>query len=138
MEEIQTNILEEKKKPKKKLEDLFENFSGKKEKKELLYKNDKNTKLALVKRIAKEKNIENWETLEVSSAKNKRFSIISPKGKKINFGLFPYKGKGAFIDHKDENIRDAWRARHSKILIDGKPAYLNKESPEFYSWNLLW
>jgi hypothetical protein len=95
-------------------------------------------KLSIVKEIAKQKNITNINTLEISKAKNKRFSIISPSGKKINFGLYPFKGKGAFIDHKDNKIRDAWKARHSKILIDGKPAYLNKESPEYYSFNLLW
>lgn len=95
-------------------------------------------KLLLAKIIAKEKGIDNWDTLEISDAKNKRFSIISPDGNKINFGLYPFKGKGTYIDHLDENIRDAWRARHSKILKDGKPAYMNPESPEFYSWNILW
>jgi hypothetical protein len=95
-------------------------------------------KLSIVRDIAKQKNITNWDTLEISKAKNKRFSIISPKGKKINFGLFPFKGKGTFIDHNDKKLKDAWKARHSKIMIDGKPAYLNKESPEFYSYNLLW
>jgi hypothetical protein len=95
-------------------------------------------KLSLVREIAKQKNITNWNTLEISKAKNKRFSIISPLGKKINFGLYPFSGKGAFIDHNDKKLKDAWKARHSKIMIDGKPAYLNKESPEHYSWNLLW
>lgn len=95
-------------------------------------------KISLVKEIGKQKNITNINTLEISKAKNKRFSIISPSGKKINFGLFPFKGKGAFIDHKDTKIKEAWKARHSKITIDGKPAYLNKESPEYYSFNLLW
>lgn len=95
-------------------------------------------KLNIVRDIAKKKKIMNWETLNIATAKDKRFSIMSPSGKKINFGLYPYKGSGAFIDHKDEKIRDAWRARHSKILKDGKPAYLDKESADYYSWNLLW
>lgn len=94
--------------------------------------------LSKVKLIAKQKNIKNWETLEISKVKNKRFSIISPSGKKINFGLWPFSGKGAFIDHEDDTIKKAWKARHSKILKDGKPAYKNMESPEFYSWSLLW
>ena len=88
--------------------------------------------------IAKKKNIKNWETLDVAEAKSKRFSIISPSGKKINFGLWPFSGEGTYIDHRDNKIREAWRARHSKILKDGKPAYLDKESPEYYSWHLLW
>ncbi len=94
--------------------------------------------LSKAKAIAKKKNIKNWETLEISKVKNKRFSIMSPSGKKINFGLWPFSGKGAFIDHQDETIKTAWKARHSKILNDGKPAYKNVESPEYYSWNLLW
>jgi hypothetical protein len=94
--------------------------------------------LSDAKKVAKSKNIVNWDTLEISKAKDKRFSIISPNGKKINFGLYPFKGQGTFLDHKDEKIKDAWRARHSKIMKDGKPSYLNKESPEYYSWNILW
>lgn len=97
-----------------------------------------NRGLNIVKEIAKKKNIKNWETLDISNVKNKRFSIISPSGKKINFGLYPFKGKGAFIDHKDEELKKAWKARHKKILKDGKPAYKNKESAEYYSWHLLW
>jgi hypothetical protein len=95
-------------------------------------------KLQEAKVIAKNKKIENWETLNISKAKNKRFSIKSPSGKLINFGLWPFKGEGTFLDHKDIKIRDAWRARHIKILKDGKKAYENKESPEYYSWNILW
>jgi len=90
------------------------------------------------KQVAKSKNIVNWNTLEISKAKNKRFSIITPNGKKINFGLWEFKGKGTYLDHGDDKIKEAWRARHSKIMKDGKPAYLNKESPDYYSWSILW
>lgn len=82
--------------------------------------------------------IPNINTLQISNRKNKRFKILSPSGKYIHFGLYPYKGKGTYIDHFNPNIRKAWKARHSKILKDGKPAYLNPESPEYYSWNILW
>lgn len=95
-------------------------------------------KLEEAKRVAKKQKIKNWDTLSVSDAKNKRFSIISPSGKKINFGQFPFKGQGTFLDHQDEKIRKAWQARHSKILKDGEPAYKNPESAEYYSWNILW
>jgi hypothetical protein len=94
--------------------------------------------LSEAKKKAKSIEIVNWETLEPSKAKDKRFSIISPSGKKINFGLFPFKGKGSFLDHKDIKIKEAWQARHRKIMKDGKPAYLNKESADYYSWNILW
>lgn len=94
--------------------------------------------LSIAKDIAKKKSIQNFETLKIADAKDKRFSITSPSGKKINFGLWPFKGDGAYIDHKNDKLRTAWFARHSKILKDGKPAYLNKESPEYYSYNILW
>ena len=76
--------------------------------------------------------------LQISLAKDKRFSIRSPSGKLVNFGLWPFSGKGTFLDHKDEKLKEAWRARHSKIMKEGKPAYLNPESAEFYSWKILW
>lgn len=87
---------------------------------------------------AKLLKIPNWDTLQVSNVKGKRFSIKSPSGKTINFGLFPFKGKGTYLDHRDDSIRKAWKARHQKVLKDGKPAYLNANSPEFYSWHILW
>ena len=70
-----------------------------------------------------------------STNKNKKYYVIY-KGKKIHFGL---KNGSTFIDHKDKNKRDAWRARHSKILLkDGTPAYKNKQQPAYWSWNLTW
>lgn len=87
---------------------------------------------------AKKEGIQTWQTLKNSTRKDKRFSIQTPSGKTVHFGLWPFKGSGTYLDHKDVNIRDAWRARHSKIMIDNKPAYKNPESPEFYSWNILW
>lgn len=94
-------------------------------------------KLEQVLLIAKKKGMD-FKSLEVSKAAGKRFAIRSPTGKLINFGLWPYTGRGTFIDHGNEQIKLAWQARHSKILKQGKPAYLNPESPEYYSWNLLW
>lgn len=94
-----------------------------------------NRKLQIVRNIAKKKGI--IGEINISKAKGKRFQIIV-NNKTINFGLWPYNGHGAFIDHHDEKIRKAWKARHQKILKDGKPAYKNKLSPEYYSYNLLW
>jgi hypothetical protein len=90
------------------------------------------------KKIAKRKKIQNWETLKVSTVKDKRFSIVGPDGNLINFGLYPYKGEGTFLDHNDVDIRDAWRKRHGKIMRGDKLAYKDKSSPEYYSWNILW
>ena len=91
--------------------------------------------LRKVQAIAKKKGIEG--VLSIASAKGKRFSIVVD-GKKINFGSYPFLD-GTFIDHSDEKIRENWRKRHSKIkLKNGTLAYLDKSSPEYYSWNLLW
>jgi hypothetical protein len=90
--------------------------------------------LLKVQQIAKTKGL---PQVSVSKAAGKRFSVKSPSGKLINFGQWPFK-TGTFLDHSNEQVRTAWRARHKKILKDGKPAYLNQESPEYYSWNLLW
>lgn len=92
--------------------------------------------LQIVKNIAKNIGIDG--DIKVSSRKGKRFMIERPDGKLIHFGLWPYTGDGTYIDHQDDKIRKNWRARHKKILKDGKPAYKNPDSPEFYSWNLLW
>ena len=71
----------------------------------------------------------------VSKVKNKRFYVIY-NGRRINFGL---KNGSTFIDHKDIKKRDAWRARHSKIMLkNGTPAYKNKHQSSYWSWSLLW
>jgi hypothetical protein len=70
-----------------------------------------------------------------SKRKNKRFYVLY-NGHYIHFGS---KNGSAFIDHHDEIKRKNWRARHSKIINkDNVPFYKIKESPEFWSWNLLW
>ena len=70
----------------------------------------------------------------LSKTKNKRFYVIY-NNTKINFGS---KVGQTNIDHHDDNKRKAWRARHIKILKNGKPAYKNKMSPEFWNWHLTW
>ena len=70
-----------------------------------------------------------------SKNKNKKYYVVY-NGKKIHFGLDT---GSTFIDHKDKKKKDAWRARHSKILLkDGTPAYKNKQKPAYWSWHLLW
>lgn len=89
-------------------------------------------------------------SLEVSTRKGKRFKIRSPAGKLVHFGVWRdepawlssverREGRGTFIDHQDPEVRAAWRARHSRITdARGRPFYQNPESPEFYSWHILW
>lgn len=94
---------------------------------------EKARKVAIKKGI-----IKNSEDLQISKAKNKRFSI-KYNDKTVNFGVWPYSGQGTFIDHQDPNIKKAWQARHSKIqLKDGRFAYKVPGQPEYYSWNILW
>ena len=95
-----------------------------------------NRNLQIARNIAANLGIEG--TINISKVKGKRFSITKADGKKIHFGVWPYTGDGTFIDHGDEKIKKAWKARHRKILKDGKPAFKNKDSPEYYSWNILW
>jgi ribonuclease I len=92
-------------------------------------------KLSIVKNIAKEKNIAG--IIEASNRQSKRFKITR-NDLTIHFGLWPYNGEGTYVDHHDDKLRDAWKKRHSKITKNGRPAYLDESSPEFYSWNLLW
>jgi hypothetical protein len=93
-------------------------------------------KLAVVQKIAKDKGIDG--EISESKAKNKRFAI-KVDGKTVNFGSWPFKRDGAFIDHKDEKLRAAWKARHEKIMLkNGTPAYKSKTSPDYFAYNLLW
>ena len=94
-----------------------------------------NIKLATVKKIAEPKGISG--KIEISDRVGKRFKITK-NNKNIHFGLWPFRGDGTFIDHNDKTIKKAWRARHSKIKKNGKPAYKDPTSPEYYSWHLLW
>lgn len=76
-----------------------------------------------------------YSSIEPSTRKDKRFSIMHD-GKRIHFGS---KDGKTFIDHGDVAKQKAWKARHSKIMnSDGTPAYLDKDSSSYYSWNLLW
>jgi hypothetical protein len=92
--------------------------------------------LFIARNIAKNLGIEG--VITESKMKGKRFTITKPDGTKIHFGVWPYSGEGTFLDHGDEKIKKAWKARHKKILKDGKPAYKNPDSPEYYSYRILW
>ena len=74
--------------------------------------------------------------LKPSTRKGKRFMVPGPDGW-IHFGVWPIRD-GTFLDHRDQKKRAAWRARHSRIMRNGKPAYLDRSSPAFYAWHILW
>ena len=69
-----------------------------------------------------------------SSRKGKRFYVVYDD-KTIHFGS--EKGE-TFIDHEDEKKKKAWKARHGKIYNKNGLAYQDKQSPEYWSWHILW
>jgi hypothetical protein len=82
-----------------------------------------------------------------STNKNKKYMVKTPKGKWIHFGNINFQqykdttGLGLYshLNHLDKKRRDNYRARHKAILKkDGKPAYLDKEQPAYWSYNFLW
>ena len=69
-----------------------------------------------------------------SKARGKRFAVVKD-GKTINFGAA---GGKTFLDHHDTRLRDAWYARHSKIMRKGRRAIDDPDSPAYYSARILW
>ena len=71
----------------------------------------------------------------ISQRINKRFYVIY-NDKYIHFGS---KNGHTYIDHHDDEIRKNWIARHSRIKNKkGEYVITLKESPSFWSKNLLW
>lgn len=89
------------------------------------------------KRALDLKLIKKPEEIQISHLRQKRFTVYLPSGKKVHFGIWP-PAQGTFLDHGDKKKRDAYRARHGAILRGGKKAYLDPESPSYWSWNVLW
>lgn len=71
----------------------------------------------------------------IATAKDKKFYVIY-NNRKINFGA---KGMSDYTIHHDKDRRDRYRARASKITNKyGEYTYLDKNSPNFWSYHLLW
>ena len=80
-----------------------------------------------------------------SKSKNKKYSVITPKGKKINFGdkRYPqFKDKiGMYSDknHLDKKRRENYLSRAKGIKNkQGQLTYKNPESANYYSVKYLW
>lgn len=74
--------------------------------------------------------------LTKSPKSEKRFKVIvedDKRKKTIHFGSGKPAGKGAFIDHKDPKIKDAWEARH-KVREDWNDPF----TAGFWSKWVLW
>lgn len=78
------------------------------------------------------------EELINSTRQNKRFAITLNENGKINTYHFGLKNGTTFIDHGDENKREAYLARH---MANKKENYLISNlipSPALFSAKLLW
>jgi hypothetical protein len=82
-----------------------------------------------------------------SSVKNKKYRIISPQGKIIDFGDIRYEHYKdqtnlklySNLDHLDHERRIKYRARASKIKNKyNQLTYNNPEYANYYSYNYLW
>ena len=73
--------------------------------------------------------------LRPSWRKGKKIAVLF-QGKWIHAGALGYDD---YTTHHDDERRASYRRRHKAIpLRDGRPAYLVKTQPSFWSWHLLW
>ncbi len=71
----------------------------------------------------------------ISNRLNKRFYVIY-NNKTIHFGS---KTGKTYIDHRNNELRKNWIARHSKKQNSkGEYVITIKDSPSYWSKNLLW
>lgn len=71
-----------------------------------------------------------------SHRENKKYLILTPGNRMIHFGA---EGYSDYTNHKDDDRKQRYIDRHSKILKkDGSRAIDDINSPSFWSLNLLW
>ena len=93
---------------------------------------NKISKLKYINQLASRKGI---SKIMPSTRKNKKYVVVY-NNKSINFGDSRYED---YIDHQDEERRHRYRQRASKITNkDGELTYKDKNSPNYYSYHLLW
>ena len=74
--------------------------------------------------------------LEPSKRKNKKYVVTLQDGQKIHFGDRRYSD---YTLHEDEERRERYRKRAREIRNEkGEKTYLDRTSPNFWSYNLLW
>jgi len=83
---------------------------------------------------------------ELSNRKNKKLKVDvngvwihfgGPQGSKHFFDKTGLLNKS--LNHKDEKIRKAWKARHEKIKDkEGRLVYKDPNSPSYHSYKVLW
>jgi hypothetical protein len=76
-----------------------------------------------------------YQKVELSNLKEKKIKVVI-NNRIIHFGN---KNSHTFIEGASEKVRDAYRARHSRIMLaNGRRAIDVKYSPAWLSWFLLW
>lgn len=76
------------------------------------------------------------ESLDYSTRKNNKYMVTLPEGKKVHFGSPKY---ADYLIHKDDERRDRYLSRATKIKNkQGELTHNKPESPNFWSYNLLW
>ena len=75
------------------------------------------------------------DDLRQSTRQGKRYMVLY-NDRWIHFGS---RTGSTYIDHKDDQKRSAWRARHSKITNSkGELVHKLKTSPSYWAWHILW
>ena len=75
-------------------------------------------------------------SLDYSTRKNNKYMVTNQNGKKVHFGSKKY---ADYLTHKDDDRRDKYLARATKIKNkQGELTYNNPESANFWSVHLLW
>ena len=71
-----------------------------------------------------------------SNNKNKKFKVLTPKGKVIHFGDNRYQD---FTQHQDKKKRESYCKRSSGIVDKaGRLTKNNKEKSNYYARKFLW
>ena len=81
-------------------------------------------------------NLYGAKGLQYSQRSNKKYVVTLKNGDQIHFGHPDYED---FLIHKDKVRRLRYRKRASKIRDEnGNLTYKDKNSPNYWSYNLLW
>ena len=81
-------------------------------------------------------NLYGAKDLEYSNRMNKKYMVTLKNGEKIHFGDDRYED---YLTHLDRKRRAQYRKRASKIKDKhGNLTYKDKNSPNFWSYHLLW
>jgi len=81
-------------------------------------------------------NVYGAKNLEYSNRMNKKYMVTLKNGNEIHFGDDRFED---FLTHKDAKRRRSYRKGASKIKNkNGNLTYRDKNSPNFWSYHLLW